>query len=221
MKTIEGKATGFIDEYEIVPMADFQDYKVFGVIANMEYIPYTTIRVSNKFFTLVSFNYDSVYNPVLILDGRMIYDPCLWAMTFKYNHQLYALISFNKILPQDKEAIIRQVTGDNEIYSIDSKYESFIKYNFFTEIVWQNCYRSRMYDGGYRIIRPDYVFNHFDKFDDTEKARFNDIFQGGTPSMKYIKNPIQNANDLDKLRFAQKYIKSIVDLKKQYSHETC
>ncbi len=213
-------------------MPAFEGYNVFGAYADKECIPDTTVRVESKFFNHVRFR-DDIYNPVLILNGRRLYDIELWTITYKYKQQEYAVIAFTQILPQDKCGIIKQIVGDNEIYSIDTTYEDLIKHSFFTEIVWQNSHNRRMYDAGYRIIHPNYVFEHFDEFDDYDKKRFNAVFQNEQVSVvfqnrcftrknkKNIKHTIQKANDRDKLRFSIRYIKSIIQLKKLYNYETC
>ncbi len=216
-------------KYTIVPMPAFEGYNVFGAYADKECIPYTTVRVESKFFNHVRFH-DDIWNPVLILNGHRLYDIELWTITYKYKQQEYAVIAFTQILPQDKCGIIKQIVGDNEIYNIDTTYENFIKHSFFTEIVWQNSHNRRMYDAGYRIIHPNYVFEHFDEFDDDVKKRFNAVFQNeqsyatlpnGCSTSKSIKHTIQKANDRDKLRFSIKYIKSIIKLKKIHNYETC
>jgi len=208
--------------YEIVPMADFESYKVFGAIdiRYKEYIHGTMVAVEPKFFNHVSFlqyGDDSIYNPVIIVNGQILHGIDLWTTTYRYKHEKYAVVSFNKILPQYRSAIIRKITGDNEIYTIGEKYDSFIKYHFFTEIVWRYSYNRSLYDGGYRIIPPDYVFDHFDEFSEYDKKRFNEVFRLGHINRNDIRNTIQKATYNDKLRFAKRYLKAIVKLKTQYA----
>lgn len=114
-------------------MPAFEGYNVFGAYADKECIPDTTVRVESKFFNHVRFR-DDIYNPVLILNGRRLYDIELWTITYKYKQQEYAVIAFTQILPQDKCGIIKQIVGDNEIYSIDTTYEDLIKHSFLQRL---------------------------------------------------------------------------------------
>lgn len=218
--------TLYDSNYELVPMADFESYKVFGAIERRfpEYIKNTFIAVKPKLFnnvSFLSFGEDSIYNPTIIVNGQPFLNSGLRTITYKYKHQKYAVVSFNKILPQYKCGIIREITGDNEIYSISDKYNDFIKYHFFTDIVWRGSCYSDIYDAGYRILPPEYVFEHFNEFCASDKNRFNEVFRFGSISKMGIKHPIQKASYNDKVRFAKRYLKAIVKLKTEYTNETC